>query len=187
MKIEERKLEGFLNDRGKNDHRSAGLNNRDKTLLTKAIQSRHFFKVVMVLPVLAALSFFYMLDRHILQKGADSAKQAIAGASDTRGIARVKRYKSIAGKAVSNKEPSLKELKTLSTSALASTLQSTSAETIQKNVLKHTGRQVSDSQIKKVQRNAGNSAIINRVDSARQSYSGSRSDAITRIRSKLNN
>ena len=187
MKIEEHKLESFLNDREKSDNRSARLNKRDKTLLTKASQSRNVFKVVMVLPVLAVLSFFYMLDRHLLQKGADSAKQAIVSTSDTRGNARVNRYKLVAGKAGGNKEPSLKDLKTLSTSALVSTLQSTSAETIQKNVLKHTGRQLSDSQIKKAQRNASNSSILNRVDSARQSYSGSRSDAIAKIRSKLNN
>lgn len=187
MKIDEHKLEGFLNDRGENHNRSGRLNKRDKTLLTKVIQSRFFFKVAIVLPVLAALSFFYILDRHLLQKGMDSANQAVTGASGTRDNAtRVTSFNSVFGNAAGNKEPSLKDLRTLSTSALASKLQSTSSETIQKNVLRHTGRQISNAQVIKAQRSAGNSSILNRVDSARQSYSGSRSEAITKIRSKLN-
>ncbi len=184
---QEQELESFLIDRNTKNKRSAS---RDKKQLNSGSKSGHIFKVAIAVPVLAALTVIFLFDRHSQQKNAAIAEQAIADtpvSTATSASARLNRLNPVLSIGKANKEPSLKDLQAMSTSALASQLQSTSSDTIKKNVLSRTGKQISDAQIEKARSGASSSAVINKLDSARQSYSGSSSDAIDKIRSKLNN
>ncbi len=190
MKVDEQELESFLIDRPKEIKRSTSKNISKTAQLRKATKSRHAFKIAIAVPVLASLTFIVLLDRYSQKQNVALAEQATVGTivtPATRASARLIALNPVAGKEASSKEPSLSELKSMSTSALVSKLQSTSSDTIKKNVLSQTGRQVSDAQIQKARSRASSSSVINKLDSARESYSGSSSDAIARIRGKLSN
>jgi len=188
MTREENRIEGFLNHPSTNNVDTAvSFNYSPKTLWTRITQSRYFFPIAIALPIVSALIFFYSVDRLLLQKNVATGQQATTTIPVSSGNARLTTLSSVSSKGINNKEPSLSDLKAMSTSALASRLQSTSSEAVQKKVLSQTGRQFSRAQIEKAQRSAGSSSVLNKVDSARQSYSGSSSEAIAQIRNKLGN
>ena len=177
MISDEQEIDGFISGRNKKTKRSISFN------------PKYLLFAVPFVPVLAILITPVIIDHYFLQKTATSTGKVQLSnnaASRTGENPRVTTFTN-AGRLLSNgDELALSRMKSMSTNQLATKLKSSSSESIQQLAEQKTGRRISDSKIKKAQRAAGNSSIVRRANSARQTYGGSPSSALADIRSKLN-